>query len=240
MATPLLRILNACQQYVEDDPMYDLIGTDFPLFAAKMAEHFLTAAALFTVPSNMPQYLFGTDDKPKFAEPEYTEQGYALPADQAEGETEFTVDTALTGYDLASVRLIGIDDDGDPLDTPLKCAYDGQTLTVYATGLKKGDMLNIDYYKDGEFAETLSRDIINILAMCFQVHWQDRFNTNWLDLRPGVEDKSFFVQNRANKENADTNRLESLMRKLAGEMRRYEQSIAIKQTVPQGTIPPVG
>ena len=72
---------------------------------------------------------------------------------------------------------------------------------------------------------------MNILGMCFQVVWQDRFNTDWLSMVTKIEDKSFYEQNRANKMKADTERLNQLRQKLYGEMRRYEQNLYQKQTV---------
>ena len=62
--------------------------------------------------------------------------------------------------------------------------------------------------------------------MCFQVVWQDRFNTDWLSMVSKIDDRSFTEQNRANKIRADTERLRELYAKLSSEMRRYEQVLA--------------
>lgn len=70
--------------------------------------------------------------------------------------------------------------------------------------------------------------------MCFQVIWQDRFNTDWLSNVSKTEDRSFFEQNRANKMKADTERLKMLREKLAGEMRRFEQNRYYNKIMPRG------
>jgi hypothetical protein len=49
---------------------------------------------------------------------------------------------------------------------------------------------------------------------------------------PKVEDRSFFEQNRANKMNADSNKLQNDVRWLNEEMQKFENNLYIRQIVP--------
>ena len=75
---------------------------------------------------------------------------------------------------------------------------------------------------------------MKILGYCFQVVWQTNFNNDYISNVAMIEDRSFAVQNKANKMNADTARLREVRNQLYDEMRRYEQNLFYKKTFPQG------
>ena len=225
--TPILQVITQyCDVYVDDIRIAENKTTDPSLYAWEMWQYLLPAISLFTIPQEIKAYL--TDN---LTTPQFTTEQTTISTPQT---SDFTVNLPL-GYDLCACIQKTTRQDGRTILTPINVSYDKTTgiATVTATmeNPVQGD-LEFDLYKDGAFANDLSVDIMNILGMCFQVVWTDRFNTDWLSNVSKIEDKSFSEQNRANKTRADTERFEMLKRKLAGEMRKYSQNENYKKTVP--------
>lgn len=239
MATSILKILSGyCAKYVDDIRLNELADTDAPLYAWNMYCYFLPAISLFAIPSEMPTYLFGTQTEPKFTESVFANTNYTTEEESTSNLT-ITLGEEYSGFDLCAARIKNTDEFNRVTYTPLNIAYNSENgtvvvMTTETAPIPQGAFIDIDFYKDGQFERDLTPQMMNILGMCFQVVWQDRFNTDWLSIVPKVEDKSFFEQNRANKMNADTTRLEQLRRKLSGEMRRFEQNLAYNKNMPSG------
>lgn len=228
--TPLLQIITQyCYEYVDDIRLAEKRETDTALFAWEMWLLLRPAISLFKIPQEIQDYLLGENGE-NLVEPLF----YSKQETVTE-QTDELVISVPTGYELVSCRLEKQREDGYITYTPLNYDYNSETgeLTVYISEAAVGTTIDIDMYKDGYFVNTLTRTMMNILGMCFQVVWTDRFNTDWLSNVSKVEDKSFFEQNRANKMRADTERLRELRSKLAGEMRRFETNISYKQFAPQ-------
>lgn len=226
--TPILQVITQyCYIYVDDIRMAENKENDPPLFAWEMWQLFKPSISLFKIPAEMTEYLTGDN----ITEPTFQ----SVTEEVATPQTEpFTI-AAPSGYDLCACRIKTETATGRTILTPVAVSYDADMgeVTVQASESNPiSGTLELDFYKDGYFLNDLSYDIMNILGMCFQVVWTNRFNTNWLSLIPKIEDKSFFEQNRANKMNADTARLEFLRNQLYGEMRRYATNLRYKKTVP--------
>lgn len=227
--TPLLNVITKyCAPYVDDVRLNTLASANPPLYARKMSQYMIPAISLFTLPAEMQMYLLGTQDNPQFTEPKYNGVLYTVANEET---SNFTIELGedFTGYELFCCSIRQTDETGDIYNTLIHATYDSQTgnVTVPATQeqpITAGTVLEMDFYKDGMFAQNLSSEIQNILGMCFQVIWQERFSMDWLSMVSKAEDKSFYEQNRANKIRADTERLEMLRKQLAGEMRRFEQN----------------
>lgn len=239
--TPLLKVLTKyCDTYVDDIRMKEKATLNPPLYAREMSQYFIPAINLFTLPAEMPEYLLGTAKNKKFVEPEYENKRYTTVGDKTE---PFTIDLGYEymNFELFSAHILSIKGN-NVISTPANfCEYDDLNGKIIVNASKENPVkdnttFDFDFYTDGYFKEDLSPQIMNILGMCFQCVWQDRFNTDWLSNVAKVEDKSFFEQNRANKMNADTARLNQLRRKLAIEMRSFEQSLYFKQVVGQSGI----
>lgn len=227
--TPLLKVLTQyCDTYVDDIRMKEKATLNPPLYAREMSQYFIPAISLFNLPAEMPEYLLGNKTSKKFVEPIYDNKRYTVAGDKTE---PFIIDL---GYDysrheLFSAHILSVKGNSVfsiPTDI---CEYDDLEgkITVNASEenpVKDNTTFDFDFYTDGWFKEDLSPEIMNILGMCFQVVWQDRFNTDWLSNVSKVEDKSFYEQNRANKMNADGDRLHQLRLKLAEEMSSFERN----------------
>lgn len=242
--TPLLKVITEyCSLYVDDIRLSDLASTDMPLYARRMYQYLKAGLPLFSIPENMQEYLLGTESTSKFIEPKFDSTLYTTTEDY---NTEFEINLGqeYAGYELCACRVRTIDNAGNVILTPIAIEYDtGKgVVTINATTdnpILSGTVFDFDFYTDGYFTETLTPTIMSILGMCFQVVWQDRFNTDWLSMVTKIEDKSFYEQNRANKMKADTERLYQLRQKLYGEMRRYEQNLYQKQTVSLSKTPKI-
>lgn len=241
MSTPILKVISEyCNIYVDDINLQQLAEEDTPLYARRMWGYFKPAISLFTLPAQMPIYLIGTSENPKLIEPIYGSFQYII-------ENEMTSDFSIElnesgiGYELFSCRVREVDDFGNIIMLPTSNVnYDSETgrVTFYASPenpILKGTTYDMDFYTDGYFIETLSVEIMNILGLCFQLVWQTRFMNDWLSNVSKVEDKSFYEQNRANKIKADTDRYKELKITLAEAMRRYEQNIVQRKTLPFGS-----
>ena len=234
--TPILKVIGEyCSIYVDDIRLSDLAQTDAPLYARRMWQYFQPAINLFNLPAEMPTYLLGTVENPKLITPSFTNTLYTVNQDY-NTEFEISLGTDFAGYELCACRIRQIYNNNEIIYSPIDIEYNTETgtVTVYATSdnpIESGTVLDFDFYTDGYFIETLSAPIMNILGICFQIVWQERFNTEWLSMVTKIEDKTFSEQNRANKMRADTERITFLRHKLAAEMRRFEQNLYYKKYV---------
>lgn len=234
--TPVLKIItDYCTQYVDDDRLETLSVTDSALWAWSMWKFLKVGISLCTKPYELMAYLLGTPDEPHIVEPKFDTVSYTT----AQAYTEdITVELGeeYAGYEVCVCRMRSINSGGVVSLIPMPCFYDAQTGSVRISVsedevIPKGTTFEFDFYTDGYFTENLSWDVCDILGTAFQVSWQNRFNTDWLSLVVKIEDKSFYEQNRANKENADTTRLNELNKVLAGKLRAWEQNLYYKNTV---------
>ena len=227
--TPVLKVLTEyCSIYVDDINLSDLASDDPALYGRRMWEYLRVAIPLFQIPPEMQEYLLGTETNPKLTVPTYDSTTITLSGDS----DSVDLGADYKGYDICSCRVRSVNRAGDVILTPIESSYDAETAIVtFSTTIAGGTVLDFDLYTDGKFIEDLTPSIMNILGICFQCVWQDRFNTDWLSIVSKVDDKSFSEQNRANKMRADTERLNQVRRKLAEEMRRFSQNLYYKQIV---------
>ena len=213
--------------YVDDIRLSELAETDFPLWARNMWFYAKAAIPLFNMPPEMVDYLIGDANNPKLTEPKFASATYTVDAD-TESPLVITLDQSFYNYQYFCVRQRVTAALGNVDYLPANAAYDPEpaTITITSDGtIPQGTVYEMDFYTDGYFVNDVSAQMANILGMCFQVVWTDRFNTDWLSNVTKVEDKSFFEQNRSNKMRADTDRLNQVRSKLSEEMRRYEQNL---------------
>lgn len=236
--TPVLQVLTEfCAQYVDDINLSELTVTNPPLFARKMYNYLPAAIAKFKLPPEMQEYLLGTEQNPKFTPPRYADYQYTVESDLTQ---DFVVSLGedYINFELFSAHIRMTDEVDNVAYEPTDAAeYDAEngTITLHATvenPIPAGTVFDFDFYADGFFHETLSYEIMDILGLCFQVVWQNRFAEDWLSMVAKAEDKSFFEQNRANKINADTTRLRELRTQLNAAMRQYTENRYYMQTVP--------
>lgn len=228
--TPIIKVLaDFCAIYVDDIRLNDKAVDNPPLYFRQMYQYFRPAIANFTLPTQMQEYLIGTTKNPELVPPIYKD--CVITLDQDENDT-FTLNLGYeySGFEMCSCHIQNIDKFGDIELEKVDITYDS-IGTVEITPnhlLEKGTKLIFDFYTDGFFKKDLSFEIMDILGTCFELVWQTRFNNDWLSNVSKIDDRSFSEQNRANKENADTERIREIKERLAGKMRRFEQNIYYK------------
>lgn len=237
MSTPILKVLTQyCGVYVDDVRLQELAETNPPLYARRMYNYFRPAIALFNQPSNMQEYFFGTAENPNFVDPVIDAASYFME-DSESSDFIVNLGSSYAGFDMCACQVKTYDALDNAVLTPISITYDPSTgnVTVHATTentVPQDAVLEFDFYTDGEFVKNLTTEIMNLLGMCFKVIWQNRFNTNWLNIVPKIEDRNFFEQNRANKMNADSNKLQNDVRWLNEELQKFENNLYIRQIVP--------
>ncbi|MBO5969533.1 MAG: hypothetical protein J6S14_13650 [Clostridia bacterium] len=224
--TDILQVLTQyCDVYVDDDRMNDLKATDFPLWAFRMWAYLRAAIPQFNLPSEMPTYLVG-DNGEFLSEPSFASYQVTVSNDQ----TVF-VSSDYIGFDYCSARIVSVDQYGDVQYQQTQCAYDAESGSVTIDGVEDGAVVEFDFYKDGAFVHTLTPEIMSVLGLCFAYVWETRFINNWLSNVTKIEDQSFYEQNRANKERADSERLELLKYEMSSAMRRLDENNAFRKIV---------
>ena len=237
MSTPILKVITEyCGVYVDDIRLQELAQTNPPLYARRMYNYFLPSISLFTQPADMQNYFFGTAEDPNFTDPIIDSTSY-ISEDAEYSDFIVPLRTPFSGFDMCACQLKTYDALDNAILTPMPITYNSESgnVTVHATNdnyVPQGAVLEFDFYTDGSFSKDLTPEIMNLLGMCFKVVWQNRFNTNWLSMVPKVEDRSFFEQNRANKMNADSNKLQNDVRWLNEELQKFENNLYIRQIVP--------
>ena len=235
--TKVLKILTEyCAQYVDDLNLMELVSDNPPLFARRMYNYFPAAIAKFKMPPEMQEYLLGTKSNPKFIESQYSDYQFTANEDIVQ-DYIISLGEDYLGFELFSAHIRVSDAVGNVSFVPTSASYNAETatITIPATAenpIKAGTVFDFDFYTDGYFTEDLSVEIMDILGMCFQVVWHNRFSEDWLSMVSKVEDKSFSEQNRANKINADTARLRELRTQLNAAMRQYAENQYYKKIVP--------
>lgn len=240
MSTPVLKVITEyCANDVRDDRLEELRRDDPPLYARKMWYYLRRAIPYFTTPSYMPEYLVGTEENPKITEPTYDSYKYLVESDLTE-ETTVSLGDDYKGYELFCARLMIFDRFGNIYYRPVSnITYDSDegTITVSAdeeNPVPMNTVFDLDFYTDGEFENTLTVEMMSILAICFQIAWQTPQGNDYLANTPMIEDGSFKLQNKANKQRADDERLQNMEARLSAEMRRYEQNLAFRKAFPNG------
>lgn len=242
MATPVLKVITEyCTSYVNDLNLQTLAQEDAPLYARRMWGYFRAAIPHFTSPPTMQEYLLGDETTPKFTEPKVATYSY-INTSAISAETTINLGESYIGFELFACRLQTYDDFGNKILTPTDIvAYDAEngaitiTPTVLdgeITPIPAGAIFDMDFYADGEFSNTLTPEMMKILGMCFQVVWLEHFTTDYISLVPKVYGGEFKEQNIANKERADTEKVDAARRRLAEEMRKFESKKAYVAAVP--------
>ena len=111
---------------------------------------------------------------------------------------ETTVETGKTGFDLCSCISIEVLDDGRIVSTPCAVEYNAETGDVtFPQQEATGITYELDFYTDGTF-NTLSTSQIHLFALAIALVWDERFQQNWLNRQPKINDSSFTTVNEAN------------------------------------------
>ena len=206
-----------------DDRLTDEMDENPAKFMRKMALYMKSAIPLFKRPPQVKIWL------KREREPEYEDAEMVLEETVSAGSAM----QGLEGYDMVSVGVLTEDEIGRVVYTPVKVSYDAETgeITPSET-LYTGADVQIDYYKDGRFANDLTDRMKEILGLCVQYVWERRFNNDFLARTPKIKDNSFNIGSESNWVAKGTERLNALWGQLNSEMISFEQGLAALEKVP--------
>lgn len=227
-------ILNYGELFTEDNREQEKFDINPASFLNETAYYLAAAIPRFNQPP--PIECFLAQNTSQF----YTEYFWTVPGEvPPEGEaptptTEPTVvSTGLYGYGLCSVVARGVDQFGNPEDTPyLEAQYNRTTgEVIFEAGLIPGTQYVICLYLDGFFSNTLTPEMKRILGLCFHLVWEYRFTSAYLPRAAKINDKSFIAPNEANWTRAQEEKRRSLEDSLNQELKKYSQDCAYRGTV---------
>lgn len=235
MATPILQVITQyCEAYVDDIRLSEVRESAPALYLRQTWFFLRVAVSLFNHPVEIQTYLLGTEDDPKLTEPVFADTVMVLDADKT-GTFVLSPGSDFAGYELASCRERETNPDGSVAYYAVDFAYDAQVgdFTINGT-YPAGTVFEFDFANDGEFQNTLTPEMMDILGTGFGLVWRERFNADWLSLVAKVEDKSFKEQTRSSDKRANTEQIEAMRVSFAGKMRKFEQSRYYQKFVPPG------
>lgn len=234
MATPILQVITQyCEAYVDDIRLAEVRESAPALYLRQCWFFLRVAISLFNHPAEIQTYLLGTENEPKLTEPVFADTVLTLDADQ-DGEFTLSTGSDYAGYELASCRMRETAPDGYVTYYAVNFTYDAQTGDFTVNGqYPAGTVFELDFANDGEFQNTLTPEMMDILGTGFGLTWRERFNADWLSLVAKVEDKSFKEQTRSSDKRANTEQIEAMRVSFAGKMRRFEQNQYYRNYVPQ-------
>lgn len=145
---------------------------------------------------------------------------------QESTETETTVSTGLTGFELCTVCQRT---NGGLVELPYTdFTYDEETGDItFGIQPQAGLEYEIDFYSDG-YVNDLSETQMRLFALAVAVVWDERMDRTWLNLQPKIKDASFETVNEANWAEKFSQRLLRNEQSFSDELRKYEQDCAFR------------
>lgn len=161
-------------------------------------------------------------------EPQYDSFSYAVTEDIC---GSVTIETGLTGYEIASAYVRGAD---GVSETPISVTqYDKASGAVTVSGnISAGESVEIDFYTDGQFPD-MSDTLMRLFALAVAVVWDERFDNNWLNMQLKIHDSSFSTANEGNYAEKISQRRERNRAAFTEELKQYEQNVAYLSRVPK-------
>lgn len=208
-----------------DDVRWDReLAVDPARFYRAKSDYVLLALPLLNRPPNLQAAI-----KNGMALPQYDSYSYPITEDIS---GNLTIETGMTGYEIASVVIRGADGISE---TPVTAfVYDADSGNVKAEiTASAGQSVEIDFYTDGQFAD-LSDTQMRLFALAVAVVWDERFDNNWLNMQQKIHDSSFSTANEGNYAEKISQRRERNRAAFTEELKQYEQNVAYLSRVPQG------
>lgn len=208
-----------------DDVRWDReLAVDPARFYRAKSDYVLLALPMLNRPPNLQAAI-----KNGMTLPQYDSYSYPVTEDIS---GNLTIETGMTGYEIASVVIRGADGISE---TPVTAfVYDAESGNVKAEiTASAGQSVEIDFYTDGQFAD-LSDTQMRLFALAVAVVWDERFDNNWLNMQQKIHDSSFSTANEGNYAEKISQRRERNRAAFTEELKQYEQNVAYLSRVPQG------
>ena len=229
MGTPWSEVIcNYAMPVIDDVRLTDQMSENPALFLRRMSMYMDLAIPMVSRPPELGEYLNYQIEKPTYADAVW------VSTDEST-ESQTTVSTGMTGYELFSCSLREVDSAGVATYTlATDVTYDAETGEVIFPVQSSANLeYTLDFYTDGSFYYDLTDSQKRIIGLAIGVVWDERFSRNWLQVSMKIKDSSFDTVNESNYMREVQNRLFMNRHLLNDELRKYEQDVAYKTIVPK-------
>lgn len=220
--TTVADVIGQAMIIIDDIRMQQLLAVSPAQFYRTFSDYLEMAMTLVTKPPELYEYI-----STGYTPPVYDDFLWVSTAESIDTPTD--IDTGKTGYELVSCTIRSFD---GTRRTPYDgFTYDAETGVIRMNSQsEEGIEYEFDFYTDGYFKPLTSR-MQRLLAEAFAMIWDERFERNWLNQTPKLQDASFSVVNEANYMSKLTERMQSNRLRFSDELRQYEQDFAYRNTV---------
>lgn len=224
MATEFAEVVTQyAMPLIDDTRLNHEIAENPALFFRRMSVFMTVAVPKLDRPPTLVQYLESGMAEARYSDYYWTADGISI-----------VVETGQVGYDLMSCQINTEAKDGTVFSEPYTVAeYDPKTGNVtFPAGVDAGTEFQMDFYKDGAFAQDLTPSIKRLLGLAIAIIWDERFTRNWLNIQQKIHDKSFDNANESTYTRETQNRLDKNRADFYSQLRKYEQDCLYAKTVP--------
>lgn len=227
MATLFSDVLTQyAMQFIDDVRWQEQLATNPAQFFRAKSQALITSIPRFNRPPNIQSYF-------SYTKPSYDDFTYTV---QATDEFPLEVSTEKLNYDLCSVGIVTVYDDGGVEYAPISSvSYDKQTgIVTISEEQAVGAVIDFDFYTDGVFINTLDPTQQRILGLCVAYDWYYRMSNAYLNVINPVVDKTFSTRSStAEDKRNNTQRFIELGKQLSGELMAYEQRLYALKYIPK-------
>lgn len=224
MATQFAEVItNYAMPIIDDTRLSSEIVENPALFFRRMSVFVNVAIPMLDRPPALTRYLEDGLTPAEYSDFYWTSDG-----------TRTVVETGQIGYDLMSCQINQTAKDGTVFsEAYTSVEYDSETGNVtFPESVGAGIELQMDFYKDGSFAQDLTVRIKRLIGLAIAILWDERFTRNWLNMQQKIHDKSFDTVNEGTYTRETQNRLDKNRSDFYSQLRKYEQDCAYSRTVP--------
>ena len=207
--------------YIKNDISLDRDKAErLPVFFNRMAAYMTEAIPVFDRPPEMLAKLGN------YTAPWYESATYTL--EQA-NTGDFSIADLVTDADIVALGVLGTDDYGDPIYTPVTTfSYYPEVglMDVHASEgqFPAGTQFLIDFYGRGYFEADLNVTEQGILAFAIYNRYEHRFDNDVLERTAKIRDSAFTTISEASQTQAGTARQREVDSQLYGMMRAYQDN----------------
>lgn len=226
MATLFSDVLTQyAMQFIDDVRWQEQLATNPAQFFRAKSQALITSIPRFNRPPTIQSYF--TYSAPVYDDFSYTvQQDDTFPLEVATGKKQF---------DLCSVGVVTVYEDGGVEYTPIQNSYDKLSGVVTIEDEQPvGTVIDFDFYTDGVFLNTLDPTQQRILGLCVAYDWYYRMENSYLNVINPIVDKTFSPRSStAEDKRTNTARFVELGKQLSGELMAYEQRLYALKYIPQ-------
>lgn len=222
-------ITQYAMQFVDDVRWQEQLALNPAQFFRAKSQALIASVPRFNRPPTIQAYL-------GYTLPSYDDFSYTVKEDDT---FPLEVDTGLKKFDLCSVGIVTVYENGGAEYTPISnTSYDKVTGIVTITdSLEVGTSIDFDFYTDGIFLNTLDPTQQRILGLCMAYDWYYRMENAYLNVLNPITDKTFSPRSAtADDKRANTARAKEIWLQLSSELMAYEQRLYALKYIPKNDL----